>query len=184
MLYNVSSILNLLHLLVVHTIVVEMSTYSSDRNFKNVNEYPFCEDFFDIRQCRYIKHVLRAFVDLYEVKQSNEEQNGARDTQTFCIEQIKNILEEIEIIKYQLSTLSAVINKIVRNNRRRVHKRRRKSSQTSHRNPILVKSKYLQKSWNPFFTYYDSDTTFKTKFTSGNKYDTQKEVFSFARILY
>ena len=184
MLYNVLSISNLLYLLLVHTIVVEMNSYSIERDFKNINEYPFCEDFFDIRQCHYIKYVLRAFVDLYEAKQSNEEQNRARDKQSFCVKQIKNILKKIEVIKYQLSTLSAVMSKIVRNSKRRDYERRRKSSKTSHRNHIVVKSNYSQKSWNPFHTYFDGDTRFKAKFTSEDKYSTQKVVCSFTTILY
>ena len=109
MVYNVLSILNLLYLLVVHTIVVEMNTYPSERNFKNVNEYPFCAEVFDIKQCHYIKHVLRALVNLYEMKQSNEEQCCA-----ICKKEIRNILEEIEIIKHQLNTFSAVITKMIK----------------------------------------------------------------------
>ena len=179
MLYNVFSILDLLYLLVVHTIVVEMNTYSSETDSKNLNEYPFCEDVFDIKQCHYIKHVLRAFVDLYEVKQSNEERICA-----ICIKEIRNILEELEIIKHQLNTFSAVITEMMRNNERRGHEKRKNRPKTSHRNHIVVESNYSHKSWNPFHNFSEYENTFKRNVTSENRYVPRKKVFSFTITLY
>ena len=178
MLYNVLSILNLLYLLVVHIIVVEMNTYPSERNFKNVNEYPFCAEVFDIKQCHYIKHVLRAFVDLYEMKQLNEEQSCA-----ICKKEIRNIFEEIETIRHQLNTFSAVITKMMRNNESRDHAKRKKRPETSHRNHIDVQSNYSHKSWNPFYNFIQHENKFKRKMTSRNRYVTRKKVFSITTTL-
>ena len=178
MLYNVLSILNLLYLLVVHTIVVEMNTYPSERNFKNVNEYPFCADVFDIKQCHYIKHVLTTFVNLYEMKKSNEDQSCA-----ICKKEIRNMLEEIEIIKHQLNTFSVVTTKMMRNNESRDHAKRKNRPETSHRNHIDVQSNHSHKSWNPLYNFFEYENAFKRKMKSRNRYVTRKKVFSFTTTL-
>ena len=167
--------MNLLYLLVVHTIVVEMNTYPSEKDFKNVNEYHFCADVFDTKQCHYIKHVLRAFVNLYEMKQSNEEQSCA-----ICEKEMRNILEEIEIVKHQLNTFSVVITKMMRNNESYDHAKRKHRPETSHRNHIVVQSNYSHKGWNPFYDFIEYEKTFKKKMTSRNRY---KTVFSFTTTL-
>ena len=178
MLYNVLSILNLLYLLFVHTIVVEMNTYPSERNVKHVNEYPFCADVFDIKQCHYIKHVLTTFVNLYEMKKSNEDQSCA-----ICKKEIRNMLEEIEIIKHQLNTFSAVITKMMRNNESRDHAKRKNRPETSHRNHIVVQSNYWHKSWNPLYNFFEYENVLKRKMKSRNRYVTRKKVFSFTTTL-
>ena len=155
-----------------------MNTYPSERNFKNVDEYPFCADVFDIKQCHYIKHVLGAFVNLYDMKQSNEEQGCA-----ICKKEIRNILEEIEIIKHQLNTFSAVITKMMRNNESRDHAKRKNRPGTSHRNHIDVQSNYSHKSWNPLYDFFEYGNAFKRKMKSRNRYVTRKKVFSFTTTL-
>jgi len=75
MLLNFSSICNLLCLLVVHTVVVKMNKYSDENELTNFNENYFCEDVFDNKQCNYIRNVLRAIIDLYEMNNSKQNKN-------------------------------------------------------------------------------------------------------------
>ena len=153
MLINFSSICNLLCLLVVHTVVVKMNKYSDENELTNFNENYFCEDVFDNKQCNYIRNVLRAIIDLYEMNNSKQKKNTADNEQSYCRVEIKKLIKEVNKIKHKLNTLSRKTGKLLKIER-------------SHNQ----KSKYVANTANGHYIGSKSDDTDDYKYSTNTDF--------------
>ena len=152
MLSNFSSRCNLLCILVAHTVAAKMNKYSDENELSNFNENYFCEDVFDNQQCNYIRNVLRAIIELYQVNNSKQKSTPDEE-QSHCAMEINKLLEEINKIKYELNTLSRTTDELLRNER--CH---------------CTKSKYAVNTANWHGISFKSDDTHGYKFSKNTDY--------------
>lgn len=167
MFLNFSYICNLVYLLVVHTVTMKMNKYSNENELTNFNENYFCEDVFDGQQCNYIRNVLRIIIDLYEVNNSKQNQNTADDGQSYCREEIKKLIKEINKIKHKLNTLSRKRGEVLKN--KGWHKKKFKyAANTANGHYIGVKSDdtddYKYSTNTDFYKHGGSVNLLKTRF--------------------
>ena len=179
MLLNFSSICNLLCLLVVHTVAVKMNKYSDENELTNFNENYFCEDVFDNKQCNYIRNVLRAIIDLYEMNNSKQKKNSVDNEQSYCRVEIKKLIKEINKIKYKLNTLSRTTGKFLRNERCHC-KKHKYGPNTASQHHIGFKSDdlddYKSSSNTNLYKYGGSINQLKPRFITGKSSNLRQSV--------
>ena len=175
MLLNFSSISNFLCLLVVHIVAVKMNKYSDENEITNFSENYFCEEVFDNKQCNYIRNVLRAIIDLYEMNNSKQYNKTADDEQSYCTVEIKKLIKEINKIKYKLNTLSRTTGKFL--SHRKKHKY---GPNTASRHYIGFKSDdlddYKSSSNTNFYKYGGNINQLKPRFITGKSSNLRQSV--------